>query len=71
MKICWMYFKEEWAFKIICERYAKAMPNDEHVFNQPEGADVVFAVTTPMLHALNIINKNVILHLDSFRALRI
>ena len=69
MRICWMTGPQEWAFKVICERYAGALPGYEHVFNDPAGADVVFSVTPTQLMTLAE-KKKIVLHLDSLRALQ-
>lgn len=70
MTINWMCGIENWAFRILCKRGAKAMPEHNHKFNDTSEADIVFAVTTPILAKIEA-KHNVILHLDSFRALRI
>jgi len=70
MKIGWLCGNEEWAFKIITETHSKELPEYTHIFNEVDVADVIYVPTTSYLKNVSD-KKRVILHLDSFRALRL
>jgi hypothetical protein len=64
MKIGWQVGPHEWAFKALTSHLIKALPDFEHVINEPGDVNIVLAV----VHLKQYDNfENIIIHIDGNR----
>ncbi len=66
MKINWITKETQWAFRHLCEHFAKAMPKHEHVFDDTGGSIKYVCSPNFFKHGIEA-DKKTILHIDSNR----
>ena len=70
--IGWIQGKDNWAFRFLCKRYQKALPEHQHIDLEYEDkdkqSDVLYVVSVELLKNISQKEK-VIFHLDGKRML--
>lgn len=72
IKIGWIQGKDNWAFRFLCKRYQKVLPEYQHIDlkydDKEKQADVLYVVSAHLLKNISQKEK-VIFHLDGKRML--
>ena len=72
MRIGWIQGKDNWAFRFLCKRYQKALPEYQHIDLEYEDkekqADILYVSTSHLLRYIHEKEK-AIFHLDGTRML--